>query len=627
MRLSYLRRGSPGQAMVLGSVALLCLTLGVLATLNLGQAVHEKIKLQNTADAAAYSLATMEARTFNYIAFTNRVQITHYHTAMVVQSYVSYAGYSLAIMGTAADMLRGIFMANRDWCSRLPYPANVPFCAGAAMTAFSTAIDAFLSPFKRAYDEIDRLARTFVEAMSLYNRDAMHKRIQLMKAAQLNVHLLTGMQEFVKRNDQQIEWTSQNPINYGLNIILNSYEYWNTFDKGAGLNPSGIGLLFAATDLPKYKFNADDDRVKEAQAIMAEIANATRAHKDVYDRSGLAVASLGFGSVVGQKRGQTRLIGRGDGSGLDPKPEIAAIRTQDHYGNCTGDRIASDDFVQNGIGLGFSIAVFGTIPNVTLIGDGIRADADGGKHYLYNGVQSGTFQGPRGMIVALPPNQGTPRDSFGTESGSNHKWAGKSPNTMAPYFKFKPYAGLGSTKKDREPSGADLKTIDYNQPSTWMYLNKRPKEFQTGPGTPRPWYQKFSITGPTRGNFVRTGGGDNNNLRFQARGSNTVSLDTTIGGERQAFLDFMQGLNVLSRGQVYYHRPDDWREQPNFFNPFWRARLAPIGQILTNLWERLVGNSLVPGPEASLIQQMMQNFLNNALADFFMATVTGIITH
>ena len=107
-QLSLLRRGSPGQAMVLGAVALLCLTLGVLATLNLGQAVHEKIKLQNTADAAAYSLATMEARTFNYIAFTNRVQISHYHTAMVVQSYVSYAGYSLAVFGTAADIVRAL---------------------------------------------------------------------------------------------------------------------------------------------------------------------------------------------------------------------------------------------------------------------------------------------------------------------------------------------------------------------------------------------------------------------------------------------------------------------------------------------------------------------------------------
>ena len=107
-----------------GAVALLCLTLGVLATLNLGQAVHEKIKLQNTADAAAYSLATLEARTFNFIAFTNRAQITHYHTAMVVQSYLSFAGFALGMMGTAVDMMRGLRDGNQWWCDWLPRHAS-----------------------------------------------------------------------------------------------------------------------------------------------------------------------------------------------------------------------------------------------------------------------------------------------------------------------------------------------------------------------------------------------------------------------------------------------------------------------------------------------------------------------
>ena len=28
--------------------------------------------------------------------------------------------------------------------------------------------------------------------------------------------------------------------------------------------------------------------------------------------------------------------------------------------------------------------------------------------------------------------------------------------------------------------------------------------------------------------------------------------------------------------RAYYHRPGDWREQPNFFNPFWGAKLEPV---------------------------------------------------
>ncbi len=37
-----------------------------------------------------------------------------------------------------------------------------------------------------------------------------------------------------------------------------------------------------------------------------------------------------------------------------------------------------------------------------------------------------------------------------------------------------------------------------------------------------------------------------------------------------------RGLNAFAAAQVYYHRPGDWKEQPNFFNPLWGARLIPV---------------------------------------------------
>jgi hypothetical protein len=40
--------------------------------------------------------------------------------------------------------------------------------------------------------------------------------------------------------------------------------------------------------------------------------------------------------------------------------------------------------------------------------------------------------------------------------------------------------------------------------------------------------------------------------------------------------DFQPGMNALSVSRVYYHRPGDWREHPNFFNPFWGAKLHPV---------------------------------------------------
>ena len=53
---------SRGQAMILGVVTLLVLALVVFITINVTVSVQQKIRLQNYADAKAFSLAVVEAR-------------------------------------------------------------------------------------------------------------------------------------------------------------------------------------------------------------------------------------------------------------------------------------------------------------------------------------------------------------------------------------------------------------------------------------------------------------------------------------------------------------------------------------------------------------------------------------
>ncbi|HEX8539477.1 MAG TPA: pilus assembly protein TadG-related protein, partial [Cystobacter sp.] len=79
-----------GQALVLACLLMLILSIALITTVNIGHGVHERIRLQNTADAAAYSTAAMEARAFNFYAFTNRTQASHYVSAMMWQSLDSF---------------------------------------------------------------------------------------------------------------------------------------------------------------------------------------------------------------------------------------------------------------------------------------------------------------------------------------------------------------------------------------------------------------------------------------------------------------------------------------------------------------------------------------------------------
>jgi hypothetical protein len=37
-----------------------------------------------------------------------------------------------------------------------------------------------------------------------------------------------------------------------------------------------------------------------------------------------------------------------------------------------------------------------------------------------------------------------------------------------------------------------------------------------------------------------------------------------------------RGQSAFAAAQAYYHRPGDWREMPNLFNPLWGARLMPV---------------------------------------------------
>ncbi len=596
-------RRQRGQALPLGALGLLIMALAIIATMNLGQAVHEKIKLQNSADAAAYSLAAMEARAFNFIALTNRVQIVHYNAAMSMQSYLSYAGYCLAMFGTVKDLLADLAMALQTGC-QFPYPANVPYCAILpAFEAVARVAGIIFNIIKMVYKFLHETAVPTVEALGSFNRVSIWQ-MQFIRALQINTHLLTGMQDFVLANDPTMTYTAKNQIfTILLNSTLNSLEFRSAFDRSSGLNPFILdSVMYGYQDLDDYT-NQSTKEAKTAQSIMTEIANASRSDKNIYDRTmgGFTVTTWGVSNVGGAKHGQTKFVEKGD-----PEPGIEEMHEgESNY--LVGDTLASDDYLQFGVGVATAgIAwVFLFPQGAAKIGDGIIADKDGGKHYKYDTDAGNDGGAPGGMssVLILPPAKGNVPDTFTKDGDNDHKWPG-----MAPFFKFSPNAERNQ---------------DFNQPSTWIFLNKHHSAFQSG-GTGsggRPWHYKF--TWDNNGSY-NDGMSKNGKSVGGGKYNGAVSLDTTIGGERNSFL--FEGLNAISRGMVYYHRPGNWSEPPNFFNPFWRARLAPVGAKLMNVWERFLGSKIKYGGD-SAVMKMVVNFARNLISDVFLRTITAVMTH
>lgn len=84
------RNRQHGQAMVFASVTMVIVLLSLLVMYNAGQITTQKMKLQNTADAVAYSAALVQARDLNFSSYMNRAMIAN---QVAVGQVVSLTGW------------------------------------------------------------------------------------------------------------------------------------------------------------------------------------------------------------------------------------------------------------------------------------------------------------------------------------------------------------------------------------------------------------------------------------------------------------------------------------------------------------------------------------------------------
>lgn len=98
-------RRERGQAMVFFVLTVLTCLLVTIAMFNVGQTVSEKIRVTNTADAAAYSGALWEARMLNFQAYTNRAMVANEVAIGQGVSLVSWFAYVKSVTENLQDYL------------------------------------------------------------------------------------------------------------------------------------------------------------------------------------------------------------------------------------------------------------------------------------------------------------------------------------------------------------------------------------------------------------------------------------------------------------------------------------------------------------------------------------------
>ena len=124
---------------------------------------------------------------------------------------------------------------------------------------------------------------------------------------------------------------------------------------------------------------------------------------------------------------------------------------------------------------------------------------------------------------------------------------------ISPYVYFQPRARGG-------PSGGFKGQIgNFAQPDVVFGLAKEGRDYNNEVGAKDYYGKSFSFDGKNAGKGA---------VDFRYTNQDWPK----IGG-----LPLLhKGLNTFCAAQAYYHRPGDWREMPNFFNPLWGARLMPV---------------------------------------------------
>ncbi len=218
-----------GQALVLACLVILVLCLAVLATLNLGHNVTERVRLQNTADAAAHSIAAMEARAFNFYAFSNRTQVSHYVSAMVWQSYLSFIYFSEAFLTDVYGVMKSLNgcagARGGFWLAACPVLEAIPYL-GPVIRALSVVIQLYrgvvyaYQTLLRTMDPDFVIGRKIIPAHRALNQ-ALAIASEAVMLSALSQAAQTA-KPIIEENDRNVDLTFSQSIGGALTVCLSA---------------------------------------------------------------------------------------------------------------------------------------------------------------------------------------------------------------------------------------------------------------------------------------------------------------------------------------------------------------------------------------------------------------------
>ncbi len=532
LRLRRAARGRRGQTIVLGTLGVLIISIMMLLTLNVGQAVHEKIRIQQLADAAAFSTATQEARVFNFLAYTNRANIGSLVSAASMHSFMSMASAIPEMFDAAANTFfihSGLEIAICMTCCLPPYcTANCHHCVH-AFQDFDAALN-FQDSYREFRDAINNLDDQFKWAMI-----ALDTHMLTIMSAQkaliaevfnqiLQDNITTDLRDMyapqASGNDQTLCVKNAGSPGFAPPAILGgSRGFADVFERSETIQKFVPTMIANGT---RWSSGATNEWFVSRRNLIDALLFSPRA---IFQLSEDGKPAQGLTSPI-EHEGQGRII-------KGPNDPVGKI-TSDEMGpdgNAVG---AYDSGWIMSMGLICFISAFPILSPYDVF---VSSGPDGGDH-----EKKELCSDPSGHTFSCLDTSAGPLSCF--------------------------------TVFDAEPDPG----LNFGQPAAYSVI-----------------MQDMN---------VMVGGGKGAwEVDVQTDGRGTISVDLkTEGGPVEVGLanneykmgDFGKGV-AMSKALAYYHMPrydtDGWKGHPNFFNPYWKAKLHPFRSSLLSFEARFVLNA------------------------------------
>lgn len=690
------RRDEAGQALVLGALVMLVLALSVMATVQLGHGVSERIRAQDAADNVAFSSAAAVARSLNFISWVNRTIAAQYVAAMAVQGLLAFVDGFDAWLGMLADLVQSLASLACVLKRAAQICCVVCLIGSAAACPLAEFLDILQSileegasvlqelerAMRKVSDAIDKPIAAFVMAVAYLNRYAMYGAQVAMK---WSVTALFGSGAVAKNFAKRLMEATAGPnlntggLGFAYSAAMAGYNgnnYLDLFDDQSDKIPDGgtgdssysasdgqqraERLMAAITNASRtgieqesnypiqWETNGGGDPAELVEGVAGRIINAINGHIKVASRltmpmvasafteeedSGAALQSLADSAAAGRDKCQmTGKEARGKQTDCENEREQQAadqkVCDRDQR-ECSADQTACTNSGDSGSS---ACAKANTSCETRDTSCGKAADsrsvADASCSEA-EGAQKAAERSCDDAEAAAREMQGA--TATRASGKQNYLWTtGKDVAVMtrgtalvsAAHVQMAlDFVGKLSGGGDPKIVGVQA-THDRNRRLHCHYNGRRNV---TVPSCPKyAWtkaikcekdsshdfwgmtrYISFKIAedypfGAT--DYIGLVNKPAKESRFPIKNLGFGGDEMTIGGWAQsggrnatfqggsvgANISVFSGVNGWARAQAYYHRPGAWAEPPNMFNPFWKARLAPIrGPLFGKLMQSL----------------------------------------